>query len=198
MVHGTSSSVLSALVAVAIGVLVGGLVGLLCGFVGGWLDSTLGRLVDVLLAVPGFLLAVVIVSSLGFRTINAAIATGVSAVAVFARVMRSQVLTVTRAPFIEASALQGGSRLHILFRHVLPNAYRSVLALSVLQFGVAILVIAGWRSSATGTRRRRPTGGCSSPRARSTSSRPWLVTSPAVVIVVVVLAVNRISRWLRR
>ena len=198
VVHGTSSSVLSALVAVAIGVLVGGLVGLLCGFVGGWVDSTLGRLVDVLLAVPGFLLAVVIVSSLGFRTINAAIATGVSAVAVFARVMRSQVLTVTRAPFIEASALQGGSRLHILFRHVLPNAYRSVLALSVLQFGVAILVIAGLAFLGYGDPPPASDWGLLVSAGKEYVLAPWLVTAPAVVIVVVVLAVNRISRWLRR
>jgi len=198
VVHGTSSSVLSALVAVAIGVLVGGLVGLLCGFVGGWVDSTLGRLVDVLLAVPGFLLAVVIVSSLGFRTINAAIATGVSAVAVFARVMRSQVLTVTRAPFIEASALQGGSRLHILFRHVLPNAYRSVLALSVLQFGVAILVIAGLAFLGYGDPPPASDWGLLVSAGKEYVLAPWLVTAPAVVIVVVVLAVNRISRCLRR
>jgi len=198
VVHGTASSVLSALVAVAIGVVVGGLVGLLSGFVGGWFDSTLGRLVDVLLAVPGFLLAVVIVSSLGFRTINAAIATGVSAVAVFARVMRSQVLTVTRTPFVEAAALQGGSRLHILFRHVLPNAYRSVLALSVLQFGVAILVIAGLAFLGYGDPPPASDWGLLVSAGKEYVLAPWLVLAPATVIVVVVLAVNRISRWLRR
>ena len=123
---------------------------------------------------------------------------GVSAVAVFARVMRSQVLTVTRAPFIEASALQGGSRLHILFRHVLPNAYRSVLALSVLQFGVAILVIAGLAFLGYGDPPPASDWGLLVSAGKEYVMAPWLVTYPAVVIVVVVLAVNRISRWLRR
>ena len=101
--HGTASSVTSALVAVVIGVVVGGLIGLLAGFLGGWVDAVLARFVDVLLAIPGFLLAVVVVSSLGFETINAAIATGVSAVAVFARVMRSEVLKTRSAVFVEAA-----------------------------------------------------------------------------------------------
>ncbi|WFR67842.1 ABC transporter permease subunit [Curtobacterium flaccumfaciens] len=90
VVHGTASSVTSALVAVAIGLVVGGLIGLASGFLRGWVDVLLGRVVDVLLAIPGFLLAVVIVSSLGFHTINAAVATGISAVAAFARLARAE------------------------------------------------------------------------------------------------------------
>ena len=76
VVHGTASSVASALVAVPIGVVAGGAIGLLGGLLGGWADVVLARVVDVLLAIPSFLLAVIIVSSLGFETINAAIATG--------------------------------------------------------------------------------------------------------------------------
>ena len=142
VVHGTASSVTSALVAVGIGVVVGGLIGLLSGFLGGVVDATLARLVDVLLAIPSFLLAVVVVSALGFQTINAAIATGVSAVAVFARVMRSEVVKTRSAVFVEAALVLGGSRWHVLLRHVLPNASRSVLQLAVLQFGLSILTIA--------------------------------------------------------
>lgn len=198
VVHGTASSVLSALVAVLIGVLVGGLVGLLSGFLGRWVDSVLGRLVDVLLAVPSFLLAVVVVSSLGFETINAAIATGVSAVAVFARVMRAEVLKISRTPFVEAAALHGGSRLHVLFRHILPNSYRSVLALSVLQFGVSILVIAGLAFLGYGDPPPASDWGLLVSAGKDYPLAPWLVLAPATVIVVVVLGVNRISRWLRR
>lgn len=93
---------------------------------------TFNARVDVLLAIPNFLLAVVIVSSFGFETLNVAIATGVSSVATFARLMRSEVLRTNTAVFVEASGLLGGSRLHVLFRHVLPNAYRWILALAVL------------------------------------------------------------------
>jgi peptide/nickel transport system permease protein len=197
VVHGTASSVSSALVAVGIGLLVGGLLGLVAGFAGGWVDSALARMVDVLLAIPGFLLAVVIVSALGFETINAAIATGVSAVAVFARVMRSEVIKARRAVFIEAAYLQGGSRWHILVRHVLPNASRSVLTLAVLQFGLSIIVIAGLAFLGYGDPPPASDWGLLISTGKDYPLAPWLVYAPALVTIATVLSVNRISRWLR-
>lgn len=198
VIFGTQSSVLSAFVAVVIGVVVGGAVGLVAGFFGGWTDAALSRIVDVLLAIPSFLLAVVVVSSLGFQTINAAIATGVSAVAVFARVMRSEVLKTRRAVFVEASALQGGSRAHILFRHVLPNASRSILTLAVLQFGLSILVIAGLAFLGYGDPPPASDWGLLISSGKDYPRAPWLVLYPAVVTVATVLSINRISRWLRK
>ncbi|HWO65776.1 MAG TPA: ABC transporter permease [Umezawaea sp.] len=198
VVHGTASSVTSALVAVGIGVLVGGLIGLVAGFVGGRVDAVLARLVDVLLAIPSFLLAVVVVSSLGFETINAAIATGVSAVGVFARVMRSEVLKTRRAVFVEASYLQGGSRWHILVRHVLPNASRSVLMLAVLQFGLSILIIAGLAFLGYGDPPPASDWGLLISIGKDYPLAQWLVYAPALVTIATVLSVNRISRWLRK
>ncbi|WP_340536873.1 ABC transporter permease [Nocardioides sp. GXZ039] len=198
VVHGSASSVTSALVAVAIGVVVGGLMGLLGGFLGGWVDATLARLVDVLLAIPSFLLAVVVVSALGFETINAAIATGVSAVAVFARVMRSEVLKTRRAVFVEASLLLGGSRWHVLVRHVLPNASRSVLNLAVLQFGLSILVIAGLAFLGYGDPPPASDWGLLVSAGKDYPLAPWLVYTPALVTIATVLSANRISRWLRK
>lgn len=197
VVHGTSSSVTSALIAVGIGVVVGGLVGLLAGFLGGLVDTVLARLVDVLLAIPSFLLAVIIVSSLGFQTINAAIATGVSAVAVFARVMRSEVIRTRRAVFVEASFLQGGSKGHVLLRHVLPNASRTVLALAVLQFGSSILVIAGLAFLGYGDPPPASDWGLLISAGKDYPTAPWLVHAPAAVTIATVLSVNRVSRWLR-
>lgn len=198
VVHGTASSVTSALVAVAIGVVVGGLIGLVAGFVGRVTDLVLARVVDVLLAIPSFLLAVVIVSALGFETINAAIATGVSAVAVFARVMRSEVIATRQSVFVEAAALQGGSRGHILFRHVLPNASRSLLTLAVLQFGLSILVIAGLAFLGYGDPPPASDWGLLISAGKDYPRAPWLVLFPALVTIVTVLAINRISRWLRK
>lgn len=197
VVHGTASSVTSALVAVAIGVLVGGLVGLLAGFLGGLIDVVLARFVDVLLAIPSFLLAVVVVSALGFETINAAIATGVSAVAVFARVMRSEVLKTSSAVFVEASFVLGAGRWHVLARHVLPNASRSVLQLAVLQFGLSILVIAGLAFLGYGDPPPASDWGLLISVGKDYPLAPWLVYAPAIVTVATVLSVNRISRWLR-
>ncbi|KAB1643648.1 ABC transporter permease [Gulosibacter chungangensis] len=198
VVYGTESSVTSALVAVAIGVLVGGTIGLLAGFFGRLTDTLLSRLVDVLLAIPSFLLAVVVVSSLGFETINAAIATGVSAVAVFARVMRSEVIATRQSVYVEAAGILGGSRAHVLLRHVLPNATRSVLTLAVLQFGLSILVIAGLSFLGYGDPPPASDWGLLVANGKDYTTAPWLVFWPAALIVLTVLSVNRISRWLRK
>lgn len=197
VVYGTSSSVTSALIAVGIGLVVGGLIGLVAGFLQGTVDMVLGRVVDVLLAIPSFLLAVVVVSALGFHTINAAIATGVSAVAVFARLLRSETLKAKKANFVEASYLGGGSAAHVLFRHVLPNASRSVLALAVLQFGLSILVIASLAFLGYGDPPPASDWGLLVASGKAYPTAPWLLYAPSLVIVATVLAVNRVSRWAR-
>ncbi|MCK1351307.1 ABC transporter permease [Bradyrhizobium sp. CW7] len=198
VVYGTASSVTSALIAVAIAAVTGGLIGLLSGFFGGWVDIVLARLVDVLLAVPHFLLAVIIVTAIGFDTTNAAIATGVSAVAVFARVMRSEVIKIRQATFVESSFLLGGSRWHILLRHVLPNASRSLLPLAVLQFGLSILVIASLAFLGYGDPPPASDWGLLISIGKDYLKWPWLVYAPAFVTIATVLSVNRISRWLRK
>ncbi|MFN5454001.1 ABC transporter permease [Bradyrhizobium sp.] len=198
VVHGTASSVSSALIAVIIAAVAGGLIGQLAGFFGGWVDILLARLVDVLLAIPHFLLAVIIVTALGFDTTNAAIATGISAVAVFARVMRAEVIKTRRAVFVEASFLLGGSRWHILLRHVLPNASRSVLPLAVLQFGLSILVIASLAFLGYGDPPPASDWGLLISIGKDYLKWPWLVYAPAFVTIGTVLSLNRISRWLRQ
>ena len=197
IVHGSASSMTSALIAVAIGVAVGGALGLVGGYLGGWIDAVIGRVVDVLLAIPGFLLAVVVVTALGYDTRNAAIATGVSAVAVFARLMRSEVLRVRTSVFIEAARISGGSSTYVLLRHVLPNALRPVLSLAVLQFGIAILVIAGLAFLGYGDPPPASDWGLLVSDGREhLLHAPWLVLAPGLVIAVVVLSVSRLSRHL--
>ena len=198
VVYGTASSVTSALIAVVIAAVAGGLIGLLAGFLGGWVDIVLARLVDVLLAIPNFLLAVIVVTAIGFDTTNAAIATGISAVAVFARVMRSEVIKTRQATFVEASFLLGGSRWHILLRHVLPNASRSVFPLAVLQFGLSILVIASLAFLGYGDPPPASDWGLLISIGKDYLKWPWLVYAPAFVTIATVLSVNRISRWLRK
>jgi peptide/nickel transport system permease protein len=198
VVYGTASSVTSALIAVVIAAVAGGLIGLLAGFFGGWVDIIFARLVDVLLAIPHFLLAVIVVTALGFDTTNAAIATGISAVAVFARVMRAEVIKVRQATFVEASFLLGGSRGHILLRHVLPNASRSVLPLAVLQFGLSILVIASLAFLGYGDPPPASDWGLLISIGKNYLKWPWLVYAPAFVTIGTVLSLNRISRWLRQ
>jgi peptide/nickel transport system permease protein len=189
--------VLNAFVAVGIALIIGGSLGLVAGFVGGFVDTVIGRLVDTMLAIPPFLLAVVIVVALGFHTVNAAIAAGVALIAIFARVMRAETLKVRHAVFVESSYLQGGSRLFVLFRHVLPNSYRSVLALAVLELGYSIIIIAALAFLGYGSPPPAADWGLLIAASQSYQFAPWLLYCPAAVVVITVLAINRISRWLR-
>ncbi|GAB07605.1 ABC transporter permease subunit [Gordonia amarae] len=194
VVHGTRPAVLSALLAVTIGLVAGSAIGLLAGFFGGIVDGILGRVLDIVLAIPSFLLAVIVVVSLGFQTVNAAIAVGVSSIAVFGRLIRSEVLRVKNLTFVESAYLIGGSRLSVLFAHVLPNTYRSVVALAVLQFGLAIISIAGLAFLGYGNPPPSPDWGLLVAEGKDYLYRyPWVVYLPGLVMVATVLSLNQLS-----
>lgn len=199
VVFGTRSAVLTALLAVGIGLLAGSVVGLVAGFFGRGVDAVLGRLIDTLLAIPGFLLAVIVVVSLGFASVNAAIAVGISSVAVFARLIRSETLRVKNRAFIESSRLIGGGTIVVLFRHVLPNVYRSVLALAVLQFGLAIINVSALAFLGYGNPPPSPDWGLLVAEGKDFFYRyPWFVYAPGVVMVLSVLALNQLGTSIRR
>lgn len=199
VVHGTGMSVVSALLAVAIGLVVGAGVGLLSGhYSGSVVDSGLMRVVDTLIAIPGLLLSMAIVVALGFSTINAAVAVGVSAIAVFARLMRSEVLRIKRLPYLEAAQLVGARGPSLILSHILPNAWSSVLALSVLQFGTAILSIASLAFLGYGDSPPSPEWGVQVAEGKNyVFAAPWMVAVPSVAIVVSVLAFNRLSTFVK-
>ncbi|WP_040800046.1 ABC transporter permease [Nocardia higoensis] len=199
LVHGTGMSVVSALIAVAIGLVAGSAIGLVGGH---WadrpIDVVLMRIVDTLLAIPGLLLSMAIVVALGFSTVNAAIAVGVSAIAVFARLMRSEVLRIRSLPYLEAAELVGARSRALILSHILPNAWSSVLALSVLQFGAAILSIAALAFLGYGDSPPSPEWGVQVSEGKNyVFSAPWMVAVPSVAIVVSVLAFNRLSAFVK-
>lgn len=199
VVYGTATSVTSALLAVAIGLLLGSTLGLFAGFFGGWIDAIVSRLVEVLLAIPGFLLSVIVIVSLGFSTTNAAIAVGISSVAVFARLMRAEVFKIKTQNYVEAAFLSGGTRTTVLFGQVLRNSLRSVLALAVIQFGVAILVISALAFLGYGNPPPAPDWGLLVAEGKDyMNSYGWLVFYPGLVIVLTVLSINRIRHSLSR
>ncbi|OZC56144.1 peptide ABC transporter permease [Rhodococcus sp. RS1C4] len=195
VIHGTRSAVLTALLAVAIGSVAGSIVGLVAGFFGRGVDAVLGRVIDTLLAIPGFLLAVIVVVSLGFASVNTAIAVGISSIAVFARLIRSETLRVKNSAFVESSKLIGGGTLTVLFQHVLPNVYRSVLALAVLQFGLAIINVSALAFLGYGNPPPSPDWGLLVAEGKDFFYRyPWFVYAPGVVMVASVLALQQLSK----
>ncbi|KNH22496.1 peptide ABC transporter permease [Arthrobacter sp. ZBG10] len=194
VVHGAATSLAATAVAVGVGLVAGSLLGLLAGSLRGWVDDAIMRVMDVLLAIPSLLLSLALITVLGFGTVNIAIAVGVASVANFARIMRAEALRVGTAVYVEA-ARSAGVRWHtILLRHVLPNAAGPVLALSALEFGMAVLSISSLSFLGFGAPPPSAEWGSLVAGGRDyLVAAWWLVTLPGVVIAAVVLATNRLS-----
>ncbi|MBF6547464.1 ABC transporter permease [Nocardia brasiliensis] len=195
MVHGAGLSLTATLAAVGIALVAGSILGLLSGAAGGVVDTVVMRVIDVLLSIPALLLSLALVTALGFGTRNVAIAVGVSLVANFARVMRSEVLRVRQAAFVEA-ARAGGARWHtVLLRHVLPNSYQPVLALAAVEFGMAVLAVSALSFLGYGAKPPTPEWGSLISEGRNyLATAWWMTTLPGLVIVAVVLAAQRLGR----
>ncbi|RJL24101.1 ABC transporter permease, partial [Pectobacterium polaris] len=175
------------------------LFGLLAGAVGGWLDSVVMRSIDVLLAIPGLLLALSVIILLGFGTVNAAIAVGVTSVASFTRLVRSEVLRVRHSDYVEAAYGSGGTFFSVLWRHILPNSLTTVFAFAALQFGSAILAISTLSFLGYGAPPPTPEWGLLIAEGRNyIATAWWLTTFPGLIVVLVVLSANRISQSIRR
>jgi len=195
VVHGASQSITGAVVAVLVGLLAGTAIGVAAGAVGGALEEVLMRIVDVLLAIPALLLSLSVVILLGFGTTNAAIAVGVTSIAVFARLARSQVVSVRASEFVEAAYGSGGTFFTVLWRHILPNSLTPVIALAALQLGSAILQISTLGFLGYGAPPPTPEWGLLIAEGRNyVATAWWLTVLPGAVVAAVVLATNRLSQ----
>ena len=199
LVHGAVHSLSGALAAVAIGLAAGTALGVLAGSLGGRTDAAIMRLVDVLLSIPALLLSLSIIILLGFGTINAAIAVGITSVASFARIVRSEVVTVRRSDYVEAAFGSGGTFFSVLWRHVLPNSLTSVIAFAALQVGWAILQLSTLGFLGYGAPPPTPEWGLLIAEGRNyIATAWWLTAAPGIVVVLVVLSVNRVSQAIGR
>lgn len=194
VIYGTSESFAGALVAVGVGLAGGLTLGSVAGSAGGRTDSAIMRVVDVLLAIPGMLVALTVVVLLGSGTTNAAIAIGIGSIAGIARLIRSEVVRVRESEYIEAAYGSGGSFVSVLATHILPNSIRPILALIALQFGGAILALSALGFLGYGVSPPTPEWGMIIAQGRNLLGAAWWVTAmPGFVLIAVVLATNRLS-----
>ncbi|OZC48180.1 ABC transporter permease [Rhodococcus sp. 06-621-2] len=194
VVHGAGLSLTATLFAVAIALVAGSLIGLLAGAVGGVVDAILMRIVDVLLSIPALLLSLALVTALGFGTRNVAIAVGVSLVANFARVMRSEVLRVRQSLYVEAAYASGVRWYDVFGRHILRNSYGPVIALAAVEFGQAVLAVSALSFLGFGAVPPTPEWGSLISEGRSfLATAWWMTTLPGLVIVAVVLSAHRVG-----
>ena len=198
IVHGARISLALALVATAVRVGIGTAIGLLAGSLGGLVDAALMRLVDVQLAFPGLVLALVIAGVLGPSLTNVVIALSVVGWASYARVVRGNVFAVKDRPFVEAARLYGTPRRRIASRHLLPNVINPVIVLATMNLGTIVLTAAGLSFLGLGAQPPTPEWGTMIGGGRDyLRSAPWLVTAPGVAIMATVIGFNVLGDGLR-
>jgi peptide/nickel transport system permease protein len=199
VIFGGRVSLLLGFISVAIGSVIGTLLGLVSGYYKGLVDTVTMRAVDAMLALPGILLALVVIAALGPSITNAMIAVGVSTIPRYARLVRGTVLSVREAAYIDAARLLGVRDYKIMLRHVLPNAAVPLLVLSTLEFGSAISVGAGLSFLGLGAQPPTPEWGLMAAVGREVLGRAWWIsTFPGLAIFTVVMATNLLGDSLQK
>lgn len=198
IIHGARYSLLTGLISVGIAFSVGSLLGLIAGYFRGIVDTIIMRFMDVLLAFPGILLAIAIISVLGRGLTNAMIAVGIYSIPAFARVLRSSVLEKREEEYVQAARAGGSSSGRIIFRHVLPNALAPVLVLATMRLGSAILAAASLSFVGLGAQPPMPEWGAMLSAGKDVlRTAPHVTLFPGIAILLTVIGFNLFGDGLR-
>lgn len=198
LIYGTRVSLQVGVMVVGITAISGSLLGLTAGYLGGIIDEIIMRIVDVLLAFPGLILALVIAGLLGPGLFNVMLALSVVGWTRYARVVRGCVLSAKERGFVEAARAIGSSNFYIMFRHVLPEALSPVIVMSTLGMGWTILSAAALSFLGLGAQPPMPEWGSMLNSGRAfLRVAPHLITFPGLAIMVTVLAFNFLGDGLR-
>jgi glutathione transport system permease protein len=181
-----------------LGVLAGAAIGVTSGFYGGWVDSLLMRLLDILLAFPGLLLAITIIAVLGVGAINVVVAIGIFSIPTFARVLRGSILSLKEADFVTAARAVGANNRRLMLTHLLPNAIQPILVIATLRLGTAILTAASLSFLGLGIRPPSSEWGTMLSDGRDfLQSASYVAIFPGLAILCTVLALNLLGDGLR-
>lgn len=198
VLYGARISLQVGVVSVSIAVLLGVTLGMLAGFYGGVIDITIMRIIDIMLAFPGFLLALAIIAMLGPSLTNAMIAVGIGETPGFARLVRAAVLSIKGQDYITAQRVVGASNRRLMWQGVLPNALSPIVVLATLEFPVAILAAASLSFLGLGAQPPSPEWGAMLVAGRTyITTAPWLINGPGLVIFATVLGFNLFGNAVR-
>ena len=182
----------------AISLIIGGILGAISGYFGGIIDNVLMRLTDILLAIPMTLFAIVIVAALGPSTKNLAIALAASSIPIFARIVRSAVLTVRDVEYVEAARAIGAGHKTIIIRHILPNCLSPIIVQVTLRIANAIYNTAALSFLGMGVQAPAPEwGGLLAGGRTFIRDYSYLSIIPGLAIMLTVLALNLLGDGLR-
>jgi peptide/nickel transport system permease protein len=199
VLYGARISLTVGVVAVLFGLIGGTIVGAIAGGAGGITDGVLMRVVDVMLAVPGILLAIGIVSWLGHGELQLMLAVGVSYSPIFARLLRGSLLSLREADYVTAARSMGASPARILIRHMMPNALTPLIVQATLFTATAIIDVAGlgFLGLGPGDPRIAEWGEMLTESRSFLQNYPWLIFGPGVVIVISAVGFNLLGDGLR-
>jgi ABC-type dipeptide/oligopeptide/nickel transport system permease subunit len=199
IVYGSRVSLIVGFASVAIGTLLGTLLGLVSGYWEGGVDQVLQRAVDTMMALPGIILALAVVSVLGQSLTNIILVIGLVIAPGTSRVVRGTVLSIKQNTFIDAAYAAGATPWRIVLRHILPNAFAPILVIASVWLGNAIVIEAALSFLGLGTPPPTPTWGgmLSGEGRRNLETAPYLAIFPGLAISIVVLAFNMLGDALR-
>lgn len=198
LIFGARISLQVGIIAVSISLIAGGIIGAIAGYFGGRLDNVLMRIMDVQLAIPTILLAIVISSALGPGLFNLMIAVGITSIPRFALLMRSSVLSIKGMEFIEAARAMGAKHRRIILMYILPNCAAPLIVQSTLSVANAILFAATLSFLGLGIQPPFPEWG-----GMLSAARPYIRNSgylsifPGLAIMITIVALNCIGDGLR-
>lgn len=198
LIYGAQYSLFIGIVVVAIALTGGIVIGLIAGFYGGWVDSVIMRVMDVVLAFPSLLLALVLVAILGPGLTNAMIAIAIVYQPHFARLTRAAVMGEKAREYVTAAKVAGASNLRLMFKTILPNCLAPLIVQATLSFSSAVLDSAALGFLGMGAQPPASEWGTMLAEAREFILRAWwVVTLPGLAILISVLAINLMGDGLR-
>jgi len=198
IVGGTRLSILIALVAVVLSSTVGVILGMVSGYFGGWIETIIMRWTDIQLSFPFILLAILVLTLFGGGIANIIVVLAITGWMDYARVVRSQVLSVKEQGYVLAAQAVGVGSLGMLRRHIFPSVISSVIVLATLNISINILFEAALTFLGLGLSPQTPTwGGMLSDGRVYLSTAWWIATFPGLAIMLTALAINIMGDWLR-
>lgn len=198
LIYGAQYSLFIGIVVVAIALIGGIFVGLLAGFFGGWVDTVIMRVMDVILAFPSLLLALVLVAVLGPGLTNAMIAIAIVYQPHFARLTRAAVMGEKQREYVTAARVAGAGTMRLMFKTILPNCLAPLIVQATLSFSSAVLDSAALGFLGMGAQPPSSEWGTMLAEAREFILRAWwVVTLPGLAILISVLAINLMGDGLR-
>ena len=198
ILYGARITIASGFLAISISIIFGSALGVISGYWGGAIDNLIMRVVDLILALPYFFLAILIVAILGPRLVNAIIAIAISMIPQYARVLRGATLGIKEAQFVEAAKAIGESDFRIVIEHIIPNLIGTVIVLATVGIATSVIGVASLSFLGMGAQPPTAEWGLMLSEGRDyITSYPHMIVIPGIFLAVFVLGINLVGDGLR-